>query len=114
MYINKKKIEEMSDIEVDKAVKIQSTEYDRKRKLTDEAIKRLRLLYKEGYTIVCLAEMFNTNYLTVKYNVDDEFKATYNANRSGAHTGITNYDFNNRVMYKKDLVLREKLKALGV
>ena len=115
MYNKKeKKTEQMSDFELDKAIKIQGTEFDRKRKLTDESIKRMRLLYNQGYTIISLAEMFNTSYLTVKYNVDDDFKSLYNATRSGAHTGITKLDFTNRVMYKRDLVLNNKIKALGI
>lgn len=109
-----KNITELSDLELDQKVHIQSTDFDRKRRLSDKEIRQMRLLFEEGYSLVSLADMFGVTPPTVKYNVDDDYRARYNFLRSGKHTGIQVMDFDNRVAYKRDLVISKKLKVYGV
>ena len=45
----------IDDDTLDKVVIIKGTKYDRKRKLSDQAIKKMKKLYKNGFTYSDLA-----------------------------------------------------------
>jgi hypothetical protein len=100
------------DFEIDELIKIQSTEFDRKRKYDDAHIALIRKEYKDnGLSVSEIARKYSMNYTTVRYNVDDHFKATHNAKRDGKHTGVDVCDFMNRVEYKKQLIKSKKIKV---
>lgn len=100
------------NFEIDELIKIQSTEFDRKRKYDDIHITLIRKEYKEnGLSISEIARKYSMNYTTVKYNVDDYFKTIYNAKRDGKHTGVDVCDFMNRVEYKRQLIKSKKIKV---
>ena len=97
------------DSEVDKAVKIQGTPYDRKRKITSSTLTKMQKLSKKNKTFAQIAKELGLNYTTVRYNLDDEFRKTYNATRNGAHTGKDHISIQNRVAYKRALVAEGKI-----
>lgn len=94
----------MNDLEVDKAVKIQGTKFDRKRVLDDQDINYIKLMHKEGVSISQLAKMFQVNWRTIKYNIDDDYRKLMLSKVSGVHTGITRCGFADRVAYKRSLI----------
>lgn len=106
-----KKIEllTLTDEALDKKVKIQGTQYDRKRKVTDKTIAKMKSLYSSKKSVSEIAQKLGLNYMTVKYNVDPAFKAMYNAMRSGAHTGKDHVTVKDRVAYKRGLVAAGKI-----
>lgn len=106
----RKKVAKMDDLQVDRTVRIQGTEFDRKRKLTDKQVSEMRKLFEEGFSIKQLASMFKVSRCAVRYNIDDEFRDSMIA-RNGKHTGETHMDFANRVEYKRGLVSSKKLKV---
>lgn len=98
---------------IDSIIKIQSTEFDRKRKYDDTQIAIIRKEFLEnGMSVSDIAHKYNMNYTTVRYNVDDNFKASYNKKRDGKHSGVDVCDFLNRVAYKKSLIKNKKIKVL--
>lgn len=108
-----KKLEllKLTDEALDKKVKIQGTQYDRKRKVTDKTIAKMKSLSSNGKSVSEIASKLGLNYTTVKYNVDPMFKAAYNATRNGAHTGKDKISMKNRIAYKRELVATGKLTA---
>lgn len=101
----------MTDPQLDKAVKIQGTPYDRKRRVSEVDLKAAKAMYSKGKTVEYIATKLCLNPLTVRYNVDKEWRAQYNANRSGAHTGKDHITKNNRVAYKRKLVAEGVISA---
>ena len=110
----KKKLLELSDIELDRAIRIQGTDFDRKRKLTQSSIRQMHRMYEEGVSLTQLSDMFGVTVMTVKYNVDDTWRNNFNKIRSGKHTGVTAMNFKDRVNYKRKLINVKSLKELGV
>ena len=106
-----KKIEllTLTDEALDKKVKIQGTQYDRKRKVTDKTIAKMKSLSSSGKSVSEIAKKLGLNYITVKYNVDPMFKAIFNATRSGKHTGKDHITVKDRVAYKRGLVAAGKI-----
>lgn len=110
---DKRKIEllTMTDDALDATVKIQGTEYDRKRKVAPATLKKMASMYKKKSSISEIANKLGLNYLTVRYNVDPVFKAEFNAKRDGKHTGKDNITIKDRVAYKRSLVAAGKVTA---
>lgn len=101
----------MTDMELDSKVKIQGTQYDRKRKISDKLIKKMKSMWKRNKTVSEIASKFGLNYNTVRYNVDPVYKMEFNKKRSGAHTGVDHITVLNRVAYKRELVAAGKIKV---
>lgn len=110
---DKRKIEllTMTDDALDATVKIQGTEFDRKRKVAPAILKKMASMYKKKSSISEIANKLGLNYLTVRYNVDPVFKAEFNAKRDGKHTGKDNITIKDRVAYKRSLVAAGKVTA---
>lgn len=104
--MKKKELLALSDLRLDAAVKIQGTDYDRKRKVTSKMVKKMLNMSKKGKSYKDIATKFGVSSLTVRYNLDKEFRSAFNAKRSGAHTGVTTMTFENRVAYKRNLVAK--------
>lgn len=107
--MNKIELLTLTDEALDAKVKIQGTKYDRKRKLSDQLIRKMNSMSKRGKSVSEIAKKFGLNYLTVKYNVDPIFKEEYNARRDGKHTGKDKITVKNRISYKRALVAVGKL-----
>jgi len=101
--MTKRELTELSDAKFDRAVKIQGTNYDRKRKVTKSMQRRMIQMVNAGKSINAIAKHFSVSPFTVKYNTDPEWKAFYNANRSGEHYGAAS-DVEDRIAYKRDLL----------
>lgn len=101
----------MIDSQLDRTVKIQGTDYDRKRKYSSKIVKKMNNLLTKGKTISEVAKEFGCNPLTVKYNTDKAFREAFNAKRNGAHTGKDKITVANRVAYKRKLIAQGKLSA---
>ena len=101
----------LTDAMLDKAVKIQGTKYDRKRKLSESVIKKMCGMSKKGDTVSQIAKKLGLNYSTVRYNVDPVYREEYNAKRNGAHTGKDKISVLNRISYKRSLVAAGKVTA---
>ena len=71
-----------TDREIDMAVKIQGTNYDRKRKVTKSMKRRMEQMYASGKSYSYIADYFGVTPPTVKYNLDEEFKTRTNSERN--------------------------------
>ena len=110
----RKTVLKMDDITIDNKVKIQGTNFDRKRKYTKEFFNQLRSEANNGATIKELARKYSMHEMTIKYNIDDAFRKTYNSRRKKGTHAIGIMDFANRVTYKKNLVKTKKIKVSGI
>ena len=103
----------LTDEKLDKVVKIQGTPYDRKRKLSESDIRKMNKMAKSGKSLCEIASKFGVNWTTVRYNTDPIWRQSYNATRSGAHTGKDKISVKNRVAYKRSLVATGKVAAVA-
>ena len=99
------------DGELDKVVKIQGTEHDRKRKVKDAAIKKMFKMLKDKKDIAEIARKMGLSIRDVRYHVDPEWRKAYLAKLSGKHTGRDKISIANRVAYKRQLVAAGKVTA---
>ncbi len=101
----------LTDAALDKAVKIQGTKYDRKRKLSDSTIAKGRKLFAKKTAISEIARQLGVSYSSIRYQVDAAYRAEYNSKRSGAHTGKDHITPLDRIAYKRALVAKGCVKA---
>lgn len=99
----------LNDQALDAKVHIQGTPYDRKRKYDAKTIGKMKRMLNKGKSFYAIAKELGCDYKTVKYNLDPEYKAWFNANRDGKHTGKDHITFANRVQYKRALVAECKI-----
>ena len=102
----------LTDDKLDSVVKIQGTQYDRKRKISPETVKKMMKLSSSGKSISEIADKLGISYTGVRYNIDPQWRATYNATRDGKHTGKDHITVKDRVAYKRNLVAQGKLTAM--
>ncbi len=105
----RKKVLKLDDVDLDKAVKIQGTEFDRKRRFSDEQVQKMKDLLGEGTSAKDVAKYFRCSVHTMLYNTSEEYRRAAIEKRSGKHTGVTHMDFDNRVAYKRNLVKTKKI-----
>ena len=108
--MKKKQIKMLTPMEIDQLVKIQGTQYDRKRKLTDKDIKRITKLLASDVAIEDVAAMYAVTVHTIKYNTDANYRQHSIKIRSGKHYGETIMDMLNRAAYKRTLALKKKIR----
>lgn len=101
--MTKRELMELSNSKLDETVKIQGTNYDRKRKVTKDMQRRMIQMVNAGKSIYTVAEHFSVAPQTVKYNTDPEWRAWYNATRDGSHYGPT-ASVEERANYKRQLL----------
>lgn len=107
--MKKRDILKLDDKQLDVKVKIQGTKYDRKRKISDWTIRRMKWMSKLGKSPVEIANKLGLSITGVKYNIDPEFKRLHNERRNGAHTGTTHITTADRIAYKRSLVSKGKI-----
>ena len=61
-----------TDEEIDKKVHIQSTQYDRKRKLSDSDLFDITSRVMNGESFKTLANIYGVDVRTIRYNLDPE------------------------------------------
>lgn len=99
----------LNDNKVDQIVKIQGTDYDRKRRVTSKILTKMRKLAQQNKTYAEIATQLGFSSRTVRYNLDEEWRKMYNLTRSGAHTGKDKITKSNRISYKRELVASGKV-----
>ena len=108
-------IMQMSDAAVDKAVRIQKTQFDRRRHLTDREIAAIKKLNKDGHSYSYIASVFGVDARTVRALFDKEFyeRRLAQANYGSIVTPLTKDEvkqiLSERASYKRDLVVSGKL-----
>ena len=109
--MTKGEIKKLSNNKLDKAVKIQGTNYDRKRKVTKQIRYRMIQMLNAGKSVNTVAEHFGVTPHTVKYNCDEEYNAYVKAYRKKAknykHYG-TFQSTEERSNYKRNLLESRK------
>lgn len=111
---DRKIVLKFDDETLDQKVKIQGTEYDRKRKCTQKQILNMQNDIAHGMTVKEVATKYNVSEWIVRYNTDSAFRAHQIEIRSGKHTGVTTMDFQDRVAYKRELIKSKKLNVTGI
>ena len=99
----------LNDRALDAKVHIQGTPYDRKRKYDAKTVGKMKRMFNKGKSFYAIAKELGCDSKTVRYNLDPEYKAWFNANRDGKHTGKDSITFANRVQYKRALVAECKI-----
>lgn len=118
---NRKLILSLDDSDLDRAVKIQGTQFDRKRKLNDAQKKRIEKLFSSGScSLEELAEMYNVDYRTIRAYIDPTYREHVN-NLSRSWYEKTHYNGHtpeelkrsmlDRIAYKRKLVKKRKIKV---
>ena len=110
----RKEVLGFDDEKIDSIIKIEGTDFDRKRKYSSMTVASMKSDYENGMSISAIATKYGAGYTTVKYNVVPNFKEQFNAKRSGKHTGVDVCTFLNRVEYKRYLVKSKKIKVAGI
>ena len=112
-----KELLSLDDREIDRAVKIVSTQWDRKRKLTDKQIETAqRLFTKKNRSFEQIAKKFHVDPRTIRYHLDNTYRCSRIAQaRSASYTppALTGYDakerLKERAAYKRQLVARGRV-----
>ena len=99
----------MDDVTLDRYIRIQGTEFDRKRKMTDRQVTYAKKLLNKGYPVLHVAKIMGVTSLTIRYNTDPEFRLNHLKNVSGKHTGVDTVTRSDRVKYKKKLLADGKV-----
>ena len=71
----------MTDFELDRIVKLQGTDYDRRRKLSTSDVTQIKKAYKSGIQLIDLANAYDVSYGTILYHVNKNFKKKLNLSR---------------------------------
>lgn len=96
----------LNDNELDKAVKIRNTRFDRKCVYTDAEYAVARKLLNRGYSYNYVSKDTGISRHALRYHFDRDYRIAYNSHRSGKHYGVTHLSKANRVAYKRDLVAK--------
>lgn len=93
---------------LDKIVKLEGTDYDRRRKLKNKDIIDIRKDHNRGATISSLAKKYNVSYNTIHYHVDEDYKQFHNQRRlNSVRSCCNNSEYrNSRIKYKKSILAR--------
>ena len=96
----------MSSTAIDSAVKIQGTNYDRKRKVTKSMKHRMEQMYTSGKSYSYIAEYFGVTPYTVRYNLDEDFRYERNKKRNDYARNYTptKETVEDSVEYRKELL----------
>ena len=100
---------------LDSIVKIQGTQYDRKRKLTERQVAEIIDELNKGIPVEALAQKYSVSEWVIKYNTDPNFRAhqlKLREKKSKAHTNVM--DFEDRVAYKRNLISSKKIEVRGL
>lgn len=95
-----------SDFELDRAVRIQGTNYDRRRKVTKSMKRRMTQMHDAGKSYSVIAEYFGVTPCAVRYNLDEDYKKEINAKRKFyAHNTVPDgTELAERAAYKRGLL----------
>lgn len=106
--MTKKEILKLSDSAIDKAVRIQGTNYDRRRKVTKQMQFRMMQMLNAGKSVNTIAEHFSVTPHTVKYNTDESYNSWYKKNRTNNRYYTVHSSGAERGAYKRNLLKSRK------
>ena len=105
----------LDDEILDQKIKIQGTEFDRKRKLTGKQILSMQNDVMNGMTAKEASLKYKVSEWIVRYNTDSNFRAHQLELRKGkSKTHEQEMDFADRVAYKRRLIQKKKINIVGV
>lgn len=107
--MTRKEIMRLSDATIDARAKIQGTDYDRKRVVTKKLLKKIEKLQGNGKSVSFIANKLGIDSKTVRYNTDPAYRAMRLEKASGKHTGTDYITADNRIAYKRKLLLNKKI-----
>lgn len=106
--MNKKALLALSNSELDKAVMIAGTPFDRRRKVTKDMERRFRQMHKSGKSYKEIADKYGLDPRTVHAKLDEEYhqwrlweRRQYPASKSSSNS-------EERGAYKRSLVEKRK------
>lgn len=100
---SKKLSKQLTDIQLDKKVLIQGTNFDRKRKLKYEDIAEAIDMYNAGVCVAEIARHFGVHPGTIRYNIIPGYREyLYSYMKSKTHD--QNMKMEDRVAYKRELI----------
>lgn len=95
----------MNNYKIDQMVKIAGTDYDRRRKLTNNQLSCIKKDYNNGVSICELAVKYGVAANTIHYHVDEEYKKFHNQRRKYSTRTITSKStIASRIAFKKRLL----------
>ena len=105
----------LDDEVLDQKVKIQGTEFDRKRKLTQKELSSMQNDITNGLSVKAIAIKYNVSEWIVRYNTNSDFRAHQLKLREGkSKTHEQTMDFSDRVAYKRQLIQKKKINIVGI
>ena len=105
----------LDDEVLDQKVKIQGTEFDRKRKLTQKELSSMQNDIMNGLSVKAAAIKYNVSEWIVRYNTDSAFRDHQLKLREGkSKTHEQTMDFSDRVAYKRQLIQKKKINVVGI
>lgn len=102
--MTKKELLSLSPMELNQKVLIEGTKFDRKRKVNEKMVARMRRMRDKGMTYRDIGDVFGVTGKTVRYNLDEDYRQRTIDGCSGSHTGKVNITVNDRIKYKRALV----------
>ena len=105
----------LDDEILDQKVKIQGTEFDRKRKLNQKELLSMQNDIMNGLSVKEASIKYNVSEWIVRYNTDSSFRAHQLKLREGkSKTHPQEMDFEDRVAYKRALIQKKKINIVGI
>lgn len=118
--MNIKKIINSSDSRIDSMVKIQGTNYDRRRKVTKSMRHRMQQMRDAGKSYFKIGERFGVTAKTVRYNLDEAFRQydidtrKQRAKKKPAKPRLTPEELADRASYKRSLMQNKNFRRVAV
>ena len=105
----------LDDEVLDQKVKIQGTEFDRKRKLTQKELLNMQNDIMNGLSVKEASIKYNVSEWIVRYNTDSGFRAhQLKLRECKSKTYPQEMDFADRVSYKRQLIQKKKINIVGI
>lgn len=101
----------LSDHDINKVVKIQGTQYDRRRKISDKELELIADLYEQGESYSGIADQVGYSPRLVRYHLDANFRRKCIDLMTGESVRSKSpvEEMHDRAAYKRDLVARGRL-----
>lgn len=118
MNKRKKQLMTMDDQTLNKTIKIEGTEFDRRRVLSPKKVERLKELYAAGLNFAELARVFNISNHTAKMYIDPNYREHRNNlthefltqnKRSSPSNEYVYHKMADLANYKRKLIARNQL-----
>jgi len=104
--MTKKQLMSLSKTNFDSTVQIAGTNFDRRRKVTNDKARKMNQMVAAGKSYSTIAKHFGVSPYAVRYNTDPDFASVENAKRveRGFNPSKSKKNTANRIAYKKKLI----------